>query len=394
VLDGDLASAAGPVILGIEMSMIILGLLFVFDLLTLITAIVSVLPFVLTIINWRLHYFHPRRPARLISSPAGIAVVRNKRVRRFTPWRFFDEVRLNTIRPAAPDAPPRAHRFTLVLVNTYKPTISAYLNSRGTNNPSHAFPIEFIFESTPAHAEHVGHAMGTRISNARIVNEQSHSYNASTTDSSLDGLIVLTHCPSCNALLNEHRHQKTCASCAAQFPADSFILPGRSIDRYWPRGVVIVGLLIAALLSLLAAQPVSALVLGATAAVLIVICYWSVLFARRTHELIVVHAHGIEQWRGGTTIERWSWSQLPTFRATALNAGQWRLAFWTDHKTTTSFNHMLFTWFTDPPGGPALDVVLDEDQKAGWRVCHEIESHRRNAGIAPGQPMLAHPALS
>lgn len=118
---------------------------------------------------------------RLVASSRGVALLQGTRTARYARWHLFDEARLIERRSAVPD------HWKLILVNAYKPSISAYLHSRGTDEPIFTPCLEFEFTASPQTAEAFRRRLQDDIEVAgRSFRELSVVASATRTDSSLE----------------------------------------------------------------------------------------------------------------------------------------------------------------------------------------------------------------
>ncbi|MHC4949016.1 MAG: hypothetical protein ACYTG1_12285 [Planctomycetota bacterium] len=324
-----------------------------------------------------------RRPLesrrRLVLTERGVSVVPTRRDAagaRPTRWHLFDEVRLERRPPLAGLEGP--DRWRLTIVNAYKPTISTYLHSRGTDAAIFAPAIEFEFEAPPAEATRLRDVVRARIEAAR------RRFSPLRLDDEPAVLPVLRRCPTCRRRLDGASAR--CPACQRRLDRSMFeVAVTRLRPGLGPRALLATALVIVAVVTLLGQGAAGwPLVAAATAAAGLA---WPVLRAggpttpgrRRAaaRGRLLVTAAGLEDPADGRLLL--PWTRIRALRSVQMESGLWRLAAWTAPKRVVLYSPLLFGWTTAPGGGPELDVILESEPRTGRAACREIERRWRTS---------------
>jgi rubrerythrin len=303
---------------------------------------------------------------RLVISDEGVGLVRNARVTRFTRWHLFEDARLEP----RTDVPGR---WRLTIVNAYKPTISTYLHSRGTDADIFANSVEFNFDAPESEARALQERLRERIHVASEAYSPLTLAEMDRVPPDRARLLSLQRCPQCGHDVSTAQDRQ-CPQCARPFDPSMFALDGRIVTGLpW---LLILAVILAFFSMWFAVVKLSAMAITfAIGAVAAVILWW----LPRRPRTIVATSEGIEQWPQSGPPRVYPWSELRTCRAIQLESGSWRLALWSEPKTRAWYSPALFMWMTSPLGAPAVDVVLAGDDRAGAVVCEEIERRKLRA---------------
>lgn len=317
---------------------------------------------------------------RLLITHEGIGPCRSNTPFEVRPYHLFEQVRLEAADQLTHNE--EQNRWRLTIVNAYKPTISTFLHSRGTDAAIFCESIDVTFEAAEPDAIDLQALLQDRIDAARAAYRATRLREENERKAMQRRFRQRLSCHICGASAWGNDSPDQCDACGAFICFDPqrprFVLDAEGVT--W-NPVIGLGTIAMALISLwpLLHGDLTAALLWLTGPLLYVL--WRIIDRTwregKPVRQWVVTPEGLERYAGARCEHRFTWHDLPICRFVGLERGSWRLALWNDRGLRISFSSLLFSWLSLPISRPIIDVVLNDVDLAGRLICEEIA--RRHA---------------
>lgn len=304
----------------------------------------------------------------------GLSIIRRSGKCQEAPWRLFEGARLARGSEFTAHAAQQIWRLTFV--NTFRPTIGAFLHSTASEQTIFYFPLDVEIEADRDNIERLVQRLETRI---RLANE-TPAVPKQPAKLDPDELMRLHECMCCSYNLTGLPDSGACPECGWEYQSGSFAVRVERTMRW--AGAITVGLLLlfSSMFMFAVAADASWLFVWTTSTIVCFVWIGAMVVDRASNtwfgQRALITPNGVEIWRYHTVHKRYAWRHLREMQTAQNDGGVWRVAAWTLPLWNVRYSTFTDSWQTWPPLSPAFMLKIDFYGDAGRLICEEIVRRR------------------